>query len=242
MRNRLASVTLCAGLVTAGLVGGIEQTQGQAAPAAQPPAPPAPADTAALRAQYEKWRTEFKTWGRWAPLGQESKGTTNFITPEKVAGAMKLVKDGIVVSLAHAEPQTAAADVGPPGVFHRVTNAITDVGTTDNYQVSYHGQTVAHIDTWCHFFENGQMYNGVPVKDNVTSESGCIKGSVMNWKGGITTDHASGSRSVGEKIRREDRPRGHPAAVHRPMEATRGARSMDGPGGGLLPRYDSVDA
>ena len=57
------------------------------------------------------------------------------------------------------------------GLFHRVTNQITDGGTTDNYQVSYHGQTVAHIDTWCHFFENGQMYNGMPVKDNSTTKA-----------------------------------------------------------------------
>jgi kynurenine formamidase len=186
MRDRLLSLTLGAGLVVAGLVAGADvRAQAQNAPAA--PTPAAPPDTAALRAQYEKWRTDFKTWGRWAPVGQESKGTTNLITPQKVADAMKLAKDGIVVSLAHAEPQTAAADVGPPGVFHRTTNAITDVGTTDNYQVSYHGQTVAHIDTWCHFFENGQMYNGVAVKENVTNESGCIKGSVMNWRGGITT-------------------------------------------------------
>ena len=125
MRNNLASIMVCAGLVTAGLVGGIERAQAQ-------PAPTPPADTAALRAQYEKWRTEFKTWGRWAPVGQESVGTTNFITPEKVASATKLVKHGIVVSLAHAEPQTVAADVGAPGIFHRVTNAITDGGTTDN--------------------------------------------------------------------------------------------------------------
>src|SRR6266478_10233183 len=97
MRNSLASVTVCAGLVMTGLVGGGEmRTQAQPAPAA--PAPVAPPDTAALRAQYEKWRTEFKTWGRWAPLGQESKGTTSLITPEKVASAMRLVKDGIVVS------------------------------------------------------------------------------------------------------------------------------------------------
>src|SRR5882672_3444099 len=197
MRNRLTSVAVCAGLVVAGLVGGLELRQGVAAPAGLAPAvgqapaaaqaPAAPSDTAALRAQYERWRTEFKTWGKFAPLGQESKGTTSLITPEKVASALKLVRNGIVVSLAHAEPQTVEADVGAPGVFHRVTNAITDGGTTDNYQVSYHGQTVAHIDTWCHFFENGQMYNGVPVKDNVTNESGCVKGSVMNWKGGITT-------------------------------------------------------
>src|SRR5258708_11478482 len=112
MRNSLASVTVSAGLVMAGLVGGGE-TQAQPAPAAQAPAPVAPPDTAALRAQYEQWRTEVKTWGRWAPLGQESKGTTKLITPEKVASAMKLARDGGVVSLAHAQPQTAAADGGP---------------------------------------------------------------------------------------------------------------------------------
>ena len=67
----------------------------------------------------------------------------------------------------------------------------------------------------------------------------------MNWKDGITTravlydiaqlkgvdwvdptdaDQARGSRSVGEEIRREDRPRRHPAALHRPLEEARGAR------------------
>ncbi len=79
---------------------------------------------------------------------QESKGTTNLITPQKVQSAMKLVKSGIVVSLAHAEPQQVAADVGAARrVPSRRRNGITDGGTTDNYQVSYHGQTVAHIDT-----------------------------------------------------------------------------------------------
>src|SRR3979411_3553652 len=118
------------------------RARGQGAPA-RAPRP----DTAALRAQYDKWRTEFKTWGKWAPIGQESKGTTNLITPEKVAAAMRLVKNGIVVSLAHAEPQTVAADVGAPGVFHRVTNAITDVGTTDNYHHRHHTQPGAPIAT-----------------------------------------------------------------------------------------------
>jgi len=34
------------------------------------------------------------------------------------------------------------------------------------------------------------MYNGVPVKDNVTNESGCIKGSVMNWEGAVSHTRA----------------------------------------------------
>src|ERR1700676_1687393 len=97
MRNRLASVAVCTGLAAAGLAGGIEmRAQAQPAPTAQTPAPVAPPDTAALRAQYEKWRTEFKTWGRWAPLGQESKGTTGLIPPQKAASGMKLVRKGIV--------------------------------------------------------------------------------------------------------------------------------------------------
>ena len=188
-------------------------------------------------------------------MGQESKGTTNLITPEKVASAMRLARDGIVVSLAHAEPQTVAANIGTPGIFHRVTNN-PDGGTTDNYQVSYHGQTIAHIDTWCHFFENGMMYNGVPVKDNLNSESGCIKGSVMNWKGGVTTRAViydipqlkgvdvidpnvqirRADRGLGGEIGRQDRPRRHSARLHRPVEAARRGRRMVDPGRRLLPR------
>ena len=56
MRKRLGSITMCAGLALAGLLGVMAtRTQGQPAPGA--PAPAAPADTAALRAQYERWRT-----------------------------------------------------------------------------------------------------------------------------------------------------------------------------------------
>lgn len=186
--RRFNSIALGIALVLVAVGGGLHlsaQAPGAAVPQASAPAPPA--DTAELRAQYERWRTEFKTWGKWAPVGQDSKGATNLITPEKVRSAASLVKSGIVVSLAPPVPQMAAADVQPAGLFRRTTNNITEGGTTDNYQVSYHGLTVAHMDTWCHFFENGLMYNGVPVKDNVTREEGCKEGSVMNWRDGITT-------------------------------------------------------
>jgi kynurenine formamidase len=187
MRQRLTAGIICAGIVAGGLIGAIAARPGKAAEAAQTPAAGAPADTAALRAQYEQWRTQFKTWGRWAPIGQESKGTTSLITPEKVARSLRLVREGIVVSLAHVEPQSVAADVADAALFRRTTINLTDAGTTDNYQVSYHGQAVAHIDSWCHFFENGQMYNGVPVAPHVTREGGCTKGGVMAWSGGVTT-------------------------------------------------------
>ena len=37
------------------------------------------------------------------------------------------------------------------------------------------------------FFENGQMYNGIPVEGNLNPEEGCKQGSIMNWKDGVTT-------------------------------------------------------
>ena len=55
MRNRLASVAACAVVVIAGAVGGIN-----AAPAPQGPAPAAPKDTAALRAQFKSWMPQTK--------------------------------------------------------------------------------------------------------------------------------------------------------------------------------------
>ncbi|MBI4888513.1 MAG: cyclase family protein [Acidobacteria bacterium] len=174
-------------LVLAGVAGGFQlraQAPAGGAPA-QAPAPAPPADTAAMRAQYEQWRKEFKTWGKWGTA--DNKGTSNLITPQKVLNAVRLVRTGTVVSLAHAEPQVAAADVNPNGLFRRTTNNITDGGTTDNYSVSYHGLTVAHMDSWCHFFENGLMYNGVPVKGNLSNEEGCKQGGIMNWKDGIAT-------------------------------------------------------
>ena len=89
--RRLRITAICIGLSFAALAA--------QAPAPQQPAGPPPPDTAMLRQQYEQWRKDFKTWGKWAPVGQESKGTTSLITPEKVQSAMKLVKSGLVVSL-----------------------------------------------------------------------------------------------------------------------------------------------
>ena len=136
-------------------------------------------------ADFVQWRTEFKNWGRWGP--DDQKGMTNLITPEKVQEATALVQDGVVISLAHPVPQEVAADVNENGLFYRTTNRISATGTSDTYRVSYHGLTVAHMDTWCHRFFDGEMYNAIPVEGNLTEEEGCREGSVMNWRDGVTT-------------------------------------------------------
>ena len=163
MRCRLKFL-LVGGLCLAGVVGPSQHSahsQGQTSPTVSP-------------SDYLHWRTEFKNWGRWGP--DDQLGTSNLITAEKVQDAASLVNTGVVISLAHAVPQTVAADVGENGLFRRTTNRIGDANTTDTYQVSYHGLTVAHMDAWCHFFFEGQMYNGYSVDENITPETGCKDG------------------------------------------------------------------
>ena len=136
-------------------------------------------------ADYIRWRSEFSNWGRWGK--DDERGTTNLITPEKIVSVAKLVKTGQVISLAHTVPQQPAADVPEAAVFHRTTLGVDANATRDNYQVSYHGQATAHMDTFCHQYADGQMYNGYSVKDSINAEEGCKKGSVMAWQDGIVT-------------------------------------------------------
>ncbi len=134
---------------------------------------------------YKRWRTELRNWGRWGPNDQ--KGTANLITEKKVLEATRLVRSGIVVSMAGPVPQAEAKDVGPNQVFRRTTNSIGPNTTTDTYQVSYHGLSLGHTDAFCHFFMDDQMYNGYSVKENITPETGCKQGSIMGRRDGIVT-------------------------------------------------------
>lgn len=136
-------------------------------------------------ADYLRWRAEFKNWGRWGP--DDQRGASNLITASKVLSTVKLVRYGIVISLAHPVPQHADAETPDSAVFHRVTNGISATNTTDNYQVSYHGLTLSHMDAFCHFFFEGKMYNGYSVADNITPQTGCKKDDIMAWKDGVVT-------------------------------------------------------
>jgi hypothetical protein len=137
-------------------------------------------------ADYLRWQKEYKNWGRWG--ANDERGTSNLITPAKILAASRLVKSGIVISLAHPVPQIVDPEVPPASVFHRITNGIYSTGTTDTYQVSYHGKGLSHMDAFCHFWgADGKMYNGYVASENVTAETGCKKDSVMAWRDGIVT-------------------------------------------------------
>jgi kynurenine formamidase len=136
-------------------------------------------------ADYLQFREEAKNWGRWGP--DDQRGAANLVTASKTLSAMRLVRDGIVVSLAHNMPQELAEDVTAGALFNRTTNNITTSLTTDTYQVSYHGIALSHIDALCHFFFQGQMYNGYSVAENVSLQRGCAKNDIMAYRDGIVT-------------------------------------------------------
>ena len=60
-------------------------------------------------ADYSRWKTEFRNWGRWG--NDDERRTTNLITPATIVAVAQLVNTGEVISLAHAVPLKSAADV-----------------------------------------------------------------------------------------------------------------------------------
>lgn len=170
---RRLSVACALALFFAALAGlGQHRVQGQPAASVTP-------------ADYLRWRTELRNWGRWGPNDQ--KGVANLITDAKVQAAARLVSAGVVVSMAAPVPQAVAADVTEAQVFQRRTNNVSATGTTDTYQVSYHGLATSHVDAFCHFFFEDQMYNGYSAKENITTDKGCARGDIMGWRDGVVT-------------------------------------------------------
>src|SRR5438034_7509705 len=90
--GHMKSSAVWTAVMMAGLAGGWQVAQGQAPAPSQARAAVAPADSAALRAHYEQWRKEFKTWGKWAPVGPDSKGPSTLVTPQKAQSPRKLTR------------------------------------------------------------------------------------------------------------------------------------------------------
>jgi kynurenine formamidase len=112
-----------------------------------------------------------KRWGRWGE--DDDRGALNLLTPERVAKAATLVRDGITVPCGRRLATVPAVDNPNPALHHMLRAG--DVGAQGGLQwsgdfvgVAFHGNSVSHIDALCHVFVDGQMYNGAPASE-VTS-------------------------------------------------------------------------
>jgi kynurenine formamidase len=115
---------------------------------------------------------QSKRWGRWGD--DDERGALNLLTPARVARAVGLVRDGVVVSCGRELPVRPAADNPTPALHHMLmAGDVLGAGgalqsSADFVGVAFHGMAVSHIDALCHVFVDGQMYNGFPASD-VTS-------------------------------------------------------------------------
>jgi kynurenine formamidase len=143
--------------------------------AAQPPPP------IVTREQVDRWMTEISNWGRWGK--DDQRGTLNLITPDKRRQALRLVRDGVSVSLAHLLDKEKFPD-NPRPLEQKMT--LDAAGhALDLYTIWYHGSTITHLDALCHYSVDGKLYNGFS-RQQIT-DAGCGVLGVQNQQNGIFT-------------------------------------------------------
>src|SRR5579862_1981428 len=151
------------------------------------PAQSQPQHQEATRADFDRFMTELSNWGRWGK--DDQMGAVNLITPAKRKQAAALVKEGASFSLAR-NAETAPAPDNPQPIVRKGSPATPPTGdlasTGDTFFISYHGYVHTHMDSLCHFFYKGKMYNGYS-RDEVTQDGGAAKNAILNFKNGIVT-------------------------------------------------------
>ena len=136
---------------------------------------------------------ELSNWGRWGK--EDERGTLNLATPEKTKDALRLVKDGVVVSLARFASLDRAIDnfnfgptthemwygpAGPPKPGEAR-------GALDTISYGIHDGTNSHLDALCHYtaLRDGKVvvYNG----HSAATEKGCSASAIDRMGPGFAT-------------------------------------------------------
>jgi kynurenine formamidase len=143
----------------------------------------------------EEWLTYFdkySNWGRWGE--DDSLGTLNFVTPEKVREGCAEVREGLLISCARVIEfgrSPAPEAVGEP-ILHFMSQVAQNApvsggyGSLDWIGLPLHSRYITHVDGHSHIIWNGKMYNGQPVSA-VSAEFGARKGSVEPFARGVVT-------------------------------------------------------
>lgn len=178
---------------------GIAQAQEQrqaAAPTANRIAPHASTQEPAHRMTFEQvvaMEQSLSNWGRWGK--DDERGTLNLVTPEKTKAALRLVKDGTVISLARFAGLERAIDnfnFGP--TRHEMWYGLAGPpkpgetrGALDTISYGLHDGTNSHLDALCHYtlLRDGKVvvYNGHPS----ATENGCSKNAIDRMGPGFAT-------------------------------------------------------
>src|SRR5690242_8048830 len=116
-----------------------------------------------------EFRELFRTvcnWDRWPE--RPERGALNFVTPDRVAAATRLVESGITVTLS-APLDTERRVDNPRPAEHRMTMMPDeDIGSgslrfaKDYIGADYHNEGHSHVDAFSHVVFDGVLYGGEP--------------------------------------------------------------------------------
>jgi kynurenine formamidase len=138
------------------------------------------------KATVDRWMKELSNWGRWGK--DDQLGAVNLITAAKRKQAVALVREGVSVSLARDTEKEKAEDNQRPFTQEMNNTGLNPAGgqfSVDTYSVLYHGVAHTHMDSLCHMFFEGKMYNGFS-QEEVGAE-GAKKLAINAFKSGILT-------------------------------------------------------
>lgn len=115
--------------------------------------------------QFARIFDAVRSWGHWG--AEDELGALHRLTRDRVAGAARLVRDGVAVSLSLPLSTTSTPDSPVPAEFRMTQNLDddNDLGplgfAKDFIGVDYHSDGHTHIDALCHVAFEGSLYNGV---------------------------------------------------------------------------------
>lgn len=139
-------------------------------------------------AEFERIFESVKNWGRWGP--NDELGTLNYITPEKVREAARLVRSGRRVSMAISINKVAGPD-NPMQATLLVVQAhdVPVDGSKVRFGLDWlgmaaHGDCHTHVDALCHISYDGLTYNGRPASE-VLPSNGAREQDIAVYKDGL---------------------------------------------------------
>jgi hypothetical protein len=189
----MSTKLLTAGALVVAMMGaGQLAAQQQTAPIAPDPSTQEPAHRMTFE-QVVAMEKDLSNWGRWGK--EDERGTLNLVTPQKTMQALRLVKDGLVVSLARfASLDKAVDDFNFGDTKHAMWYGVAGPpkpgetrGALDTIAYGLHDGTNSHLDALCHYtmLRDGKVvvYNGHPA----ATEEGCGANGIDRMGPGIAT-------------------------------------------------------
>ena len=138
-------------------------------------------------ADFQALFDALSNWGRWGP--DDERGTLNLLTPERVAAATRLVRDGSSVTLSLPLNTHRAVHCPTPADHHMTL--LGDAPTVaepvhfikDYVGLDYHNDGHTHIDALCHVGYRGLLYNDRP--EDAITERGANVNAIEALKDGL---------------------------------------------------------